>query len=1404
VSRLLARLALLSAPCLVIALTPAVAEAATSYWVDATNAMCTDLGTGTAAAPFCTINAAAKKAINAGDVVQVQPGDYREQVTVAGSGAAGGDITFRAVAPGVNVIGTRSLSDAAGWSAVAGSTAWSRPYAPPSAPKQVFIDGARLASAASSAALTPNSFFYDAVAKVLYVDLGGPNPADGHVVEAGAQTYGFLVSGKSHIVIDGFATQGQNSNGVRVTAGASAVTVHGVTATRAGINGLLVDTSTGGNILLDSNTVSGSASVGIRLSASTGVTVRGNSSSANLLHGFALANADANIITGNTSRSNAAPAGATTATGFDINTGSENNVITGNFATGNQDSGFQTYNGSNGNLLARNVSWANGDHGFDTKTATGTRYVSDTAYGNHTDGFSVEGTATTTSIYNSIATDSGEFDLWVDTLSASGFSSDRDIFYNSQGGTTMVSYNGTKYPSLSAFASATGQEAHGRGVDPRFASAATGDLSLSVDSPALDAADSSVSGFTAADPAGNLPADDPNIPDTGAGVPAFADLGAYERLPQPGDPADRAPAAALTVNPTAAAVPPSALITANASGSSDIDGTPIASYAFDFGDGTTIAASAQPIASHSYSTVGTYTVTVTVTDTAAQSSTATRTVTITARPLVDYHVSKTNPSCSDAGAGGAAQPFCTINAGAKKALAGDRVLVDPATYREQVTVLNTGQTGYPVVFMATAPGVNLVGSNDVSDPAAWSTTATSAWSRPYTATNPPAQVFLDGARLTPAASATSTTNGSWFYDAAAGLLYVDIGGANPGSGHLVEAGAQTYGFKAWSINNLLITGFTITEQNSAGVSLQSNQQVTTSNNVISLTGTYGVSADTVSGSSFVSNTVARSGSVGIRLLSSPNATVSGNISHDNGFHGISLQFSPGGTISGNTAYNNIKPDVRSANGIDVELNSTGATVTGNRTYNNQDSGIQVYSGSNDSTANRNITYGNGDHGIDILNATGVRVIGNTSYANNKDGLSVEGTSTNTTVADNILVDNGLTTKEFNLYVDVAAVSGTNLDRDLNWNSSASTAVKYNGTLYPTLANFKAAVPGQEVHGVDASPRFVSAATGDFRLTSISPAIDTADASVAGFAANDFSGQPPVDDPSVANTGAGVPTYADLGALEYRGPAATLVLTPATGKFPLSVSADATGSVALGAPIVSYTIACGTGTTFGPGPNATATCAYPVAGTYQVTLTVTDAAGLSDQAIGQVSATDDAPTAALSASPQGAFAPQVVVLDASQSKDLDGTPIATYLFNCGNGTVSAAQTSAQFSCNYMVGGTFSARVTVTDTAGLSSVATVSVLVKPDAAPVASLRATPSTVTGGATVTLDARGSTDVDKTPIASYRFDCGNGKIVGPQAGATATCTYPSAAATYDVSVRVTDTAGLVTTASAKVTVKKK
>jgi PKD repeat protein len=103
----------------------------------------------------------------------------------------------------------------------------------------------------------------------------------------------------------------------------------------------------------------------------------------------------------------------------------------------------------------------------------------------------------------------------------------------------------------------------------------------------------------------------------------------------------------ITVNPPPPEFPPAAslsvtllsspplTVTANASGSTDIDLTPIASFQFDFGDGTPVVATTVPTASaqHTYASEGTYTVTLVVTDTGGNASTpATRTVTVSASP----------------------------------------------------------------------------------------------------------------------------------------------------------------------------------------------------------------------------------------------------------------------------------------------------------------------------------------------------------------------------------------------------------------------------------------------------------------------------------------------------------------------------------------------------------------------------------------------------------------------------------------------------------------------------------------------------------------------------------------------------------------------------------------------------
>src|SRR5207249_1597921 len=172
-----------------------------------------------------------------------------------------------------------------------------------------------------------------------------------------------------------------------------------------------------------------------------------------------------------------------------------------------------------------------------------------------------------------------------------------------------------------------GQEAHGIQADPKWASPTGGDFHLLAGSPAIDSADSGVTGQPSTDVEGHPRVDDPATPDSGAGPRTYDDRGAYEF--QPGPLTDAAPTAILGVTPASGSAP--LQVTADASASTDTDATPIGSYRFDFGDGSPVVGP-QPgaVASHTYTAGGSYTVTVTVSDTGGLSSTATATVQVTA------------------------------------------------------------------------------------------------------------------------------------------------------------------------------------------------------------------------------------------------------------------------------------------------------------------------------------------------------------------------------------------------------------------------------------------------------------------------------------------------------------------------------------------------------------------------------------------------------------------------------------------------------------------------------------------------------------------------------------------------------------------------------------------------------
>ena len=175
-----------------------------------------------------------------------------------------------------------------------------------------------------------------------------------------------------------------------------------------------------------------------------------------------------------------------------------------------------------------------------------------------------------------------------------------------------------------------------------------------------------------------------------------------------------------------------------------------------------------------------------------------------------------------------------------------------------------------------------------------------------------------------------------------------------------------------------------------------------------------------------------------------------------------------------------------------------------------------------------------------------------------------------------------------------------------WHSTNTGTVAYNGSVYGTLEAFRSAT-GHEVHGTGANPNLKNPAALDFHPVS-GPAIDAADASVAGFALLDFDDQPPIDVATVANTGAGTPNYADRGALEASdtAPVASVTVRPNRIYVGTLVTADASASTD-DTGIVSYRFEWGDGgVTTQAGP--VASHAYTTTGTKTLRLTVTDKIG----------------------------------------------------------------------------------------------------------------------------------------------------------------------------------------------------
>ncbi len=443
---------------------------------------------------------------------------------------------------------------------------------------------------------------------------------------------GFSVSGKSNVVISGFTITGTPSYGIYVNS-SSNITLSGNTVSFSG------------------QPVSGQSASGIYLSSLNSGLIKGNVTHDNAAHGILLTGSTTGVtVQGNTSYHNAYQ-WQRNANGIDVT--APGNFIIGNVTYANEDTGINMYTGGDNTLIAGNVTYGNGDHGIDDFDVTGGRIIGNTVYGNCTDGINVEGTSGNYDIENNVSMNNATGAVINPTPIATNPSTGQPDYtnpcnrrignigvYDSAPATTTANYNlvwqsgsspkytwnGTVYNSQAALTAATGQEAKGIFSDPQFANAGGSNFQLTGGSPAIDSANAAVSGEQSTDILGHSRIDDASVSNTGNPAGSYYDRGAYEY--QGGGGTQTGPTATLSVSPASGTAP--LQVTADASGST-AGSSPISSYTFDFGDGTTVGPQPGATANHTYQSAGSYTVTVTATDGNSLTSQATKSVTVTAQ-----------------------------------------------------------------------------------------------------------------------------------------------------------------------------------------------------------------------------------------------------------------------------------------------------------------------------------------------------------------------------------------------------------------------------------------------------------------------------------------------------------------------------------------------------------------------------------------------------------------------------------------------------------------------------------------------------------------------------------------------------------------------------------------------------
>ncbi len=225
--------------------------------------------------------------------------------------------------------------------------------------------------------------------------------------------------------------------------------------------------------------------------------------------------------------------------------------------------------------------------------------------------------------------------------------------------------------------------------------------------------------------------------------------------------------------------------------------------------------------------------------------------------------------------------------------------------------------------------------------------------------------------------------------------------------------------------------------------------------------------------------------------------------------------------------------------------------------------------------------------------------------------------------------------------------------------------------------------GSVASGVSASHTYAIAGAYIAKLTLTSSSGQTSSATVTVTASQTTTPPPPPKTP----------------------PSAVISSSAAAGAAPLAVNFDGSGSTANNATITSHAWS------FGDGSSATGASTahtFASAGTFSTTLTVTDSNGLTATASTPVVvtapvSTNNAPTAAISATPVSGTVPLTVTFNGGGSTDSDGS-ISSFVWNFGDGSSATGPTATH---TYTTAASFTATLQVTDNQGAKGTASATI-------------------------------------------------------------------------------------------------